>query len=126
LLGGAGEPPAVNWSDALSPVEGGTEIRVFCQPRAARTAVVGLVGHNGGAVKAKVHAPALEGRANRVLLELMAGVLGVPPSRLALVAGPQSRWKRLVVTGLAPPAVAALLARSAGLGHDAPEGRESR
>jgi uncharacterized protein len=93
--------------DALTAVEEGTEIRVFCQPRAARTAVVGL---HAGAVKAKVRAPALEGRANEALVSLLAAALGVPRARVRLVAGASSRWKRLVVEGLGIDLVAPLLA----------------
>ena len=75
-------------ADALTAVDGGTEIRVFCQPRAARTALVGL---HAGAVKVKVRAPALEGKANEALVSLLASVLGVPARRVRIVAGTQSR-----------------------------------
>jgi uncharacterized protein (TIGR00251 family) len=98
--------PAVNWFDALTTVEGGTEIRVFCQPRAARTALVGL---HAGAVKVKVRAPALEGKANEALVALLAGALGVPARRIRVVAGAQSRWKRLLVEGLGSDLVAPML-----------------
>ena len=94
-------------ADALTAVDGGTEIRVFCQPRAARTALVGL---HAGAVKVKVRAPALEGKANEALVSLLASVLGVPARRVRIVAGTQSRWKRLLVEGLASDLVAPLLA----------------
>jgi uncharacterized protein (TIGR00251 family) len=106
----------VNWTDALTAVEGGTEIRVFCQPRAARTALVGL---HAGAVKVKVRAPALEGRANEALVIMLAAALGVPQGRVRVVAGAQSRWKRLVVEGLGTDLVAPLLASAV----EAPQGR---
>jgi uncharacterized protein (TIGR00251 family) len=94
-------------ADALTAVDGGTEIRVFCQPRAARTALVGL---HAGAVKVKVRAPALEGKANEALIGLLASALGVPARRIRIVAGAQSRWKRLLVEGLTSDLVAPLLA----------------
>ncbi|MGH2721301.1 MAG: DUF167 domain-containing protein, partial [Actinomycetota bacterium] len=78
-------------------------------PRAARSAVVGL---HGGAVKVKVQAPALEGRANDALLALVAGALGVPRSRVTLVAGAHSRWKRVVAAGVGVGDAAARLERS--------------
>jgi uncharacterized protein len=99
----------VNWTDPLTAVDAGTEIRLFCQPRAARSAVVGL---HGGAVKVKVQAPALEGRANDALLRLVAGALGVPRSRVTLVAGAHSRWKRVVAAGVTVGDAAARLERS--------------
>ena len=106
----------MNWTDALTAVDGGTEIRVFCQPRAARTALVGL---HAGVVKVKVRAPALEGRANEALVSLLAAVLGVPRARVRVVAGTQSRWKRLVVEGLGTDLVASLLASAV----EAPQSR---
>ena len=93
-------------AEALVAVDGGTEIRVFCQPGAARTALVGV---HAGAVKVKVKAPALEGRANEALVALLASALGVPPGRVRLVAGAHSRWKRLVVEGLRAELVAPML-----------------
>jgi uncharacterized protein len=96
----------VNWFDPLTAVDGGTEIRVFCQPRAARSAVVGL---HAGAVKIKVRAPALEGKANEALVALLATALGVPARRIRVVAGAHSRWKRVLVEGLGTDLVAPLL-----------------
>ncbi|HEY8201277.1 MAG TPA: DUF167 family protein [Actinomycetota bacterium] len=97
----------MNVADALTAVDGGTEIRVFCQPRAARSALVGL---HAGAVKVKVRAPALEGKANEALVGLLASALGVPVRRVRVVAGAQSRWKRVLVEGLASDLVSPLLA----------------
>lgn len=97
----------MDWADAVATVDGGTEIRVFCQPRAARSAVVGL---HGGAVKVKVQAPALEGRANAALEALLAAVLGVPRASVHLTAGEHSRFKRVHVAGLGAGDVATRLA----------------
>jgi uncharacterized protein (TIGR00251 family) len=83
--------------DSLREVPGGVELSVLCQPKAARSALVGM---HAGSLKVKVRAPALEGRANEALLELLAGALGVPRARLRLVSGEQSRRKRVLVEGL--------------------------
>jgi uncharacterized protein len=82
---------------AVREVPGGVELSVFCQPKAARSALIGM---HGGALKAKVKAPPAEGRANRALLDLLAGALGVPRGRLTLVSGEQSRNKRIQVDGV--------------------------
>ena len=99
----------MNWTDPLTAVDGGTEIRLFCQPRAARNALVGL---HGGAVKVKVQAPALEGKANEALLALIAAALEVPRARVTLAAGAHSRWKRVVASGVSVDDAAARLERS--------------
>ena len=92
---------------AVREVPGGVELSVFCQPKAARSALIGM---HGGALKAKVKAPPVEGRANRALLDLLAGALGVPRGRLTLVSGEQSRNKRVRVDGVdAESALAAIL-----------------
>ena len=92
---------------AVQDVPGGVELSVFCQPKAARSALIGM---HGGALKAKVRAPPVEGRANRALLDLLAGALGVPRGRLTLVSGEQSRNKRVRVDGVdAESALAAIL-----------------
>ena len=94
-------------SGAVRDVGGGVEVLVFCQPKAARSA---LVGTHGGALKVKVKAPPVEGKANRALLDLLAGVLAVPRGRLTLVSGEQSRNKRIRVDGVdAESALAAIL-----------------
>src|SRR5712664_2269061 len=94
-------------SAAVREVPGGIELSVFCQPKAARSA---LIGRHGGALKAKVKAPPVEGKANQALLDLLAGALGVPRGRLTLVSGEQSRNKRVRVDGIdAERALAAIL-----------------
>ena len=92
---------------AVRDVPGGVELSVFCQPKAARSALIGM---HGGALKAKVKAPPVEGRANRALLDLLAGALSVPRGRVTLVSGEQSRNKRVRVDGVdAESALAAIL-----------------
>lgn len=93
-------------ADAVRGVPRGSEISVFCQPRAARQ---GCVGMHAGALKVKVRAAALEGRANEALLDLLAGALGVERHRLMVVSGRQSRLKRVRVDRAGPAEVTARL-----------------
>jgi uncharacterized protein (TIGR00251 family) len=67
---------------------------VRLQPRASRDEVV---GPQGDRLKVRVTAPPVEGAANQQLVRLMARELGVPASRVAVVAGLASREKRLSV-----------------------------
>ena len=103
-------------SAAVREVPGGIELSVFCQPKAARSALIGM---HGGALKAKVKAPPVEGKANQALLDLLAGALGVPRGRLTLVSGEQSRNKRVRVEGVdATTALGAIMAALAPLSAD--------
>lgn len=76
---------------------------VFCTlelkiiPNAPRNEVVGWIGSS---LKVKVHALALEGRANDELLDFLAGRLDVPRRHLALLRGEKSRRKVVRVDGL--------------------------
>jgi uncharacterized protein len=72
-------------------------LAVHVQPRAGRTA---LVGRHGDALKLRVAAPPLDDRANVAAAGLIADVLGVPASGVALVAGARSRLKRFRVDGV--------------------------
>ena len=65
-------------------------------PNARRNEVV---GEHGDAVKLKVAAPAVGGKANEALLAYVAELLGVPRRSLTLSAGEKSRDKSIVVEG---------------------------
>lgn len=47
-----------------------------------------------GTLRLYVRAPAVEGKANRAAVELLAEYFGVPKSAVRLVAGATSRYKR--------------------------------
>jgi len=66
-------------------------------PHAARDEVVGWMGE---ALKVKVRAPALEGRANEALTELLADRLGLPRRAVVLLRGDRSRQKVVRIAGL--------------------------
>jgi uncharacterized protein len=66
-------------------------------PNAPRDEVVGWLG---SALKVKVHAPALEGRANDALLEFFAEELAVPRRTVTLLRGDKSRQKVIRIDGL--------------------------
>jgi len=66
-------------------------------PNAPSNAVVGWLGE---ALKVKVHAPALEGRANDELCEFIADSLGLPRRAVTVALGDKSRQKLLQIDGL--------------------------
>jgi uncharacterized protein len=66
-------------------------------PNAPRNAVAGWLGD---ALKVRVHAPALEGRANDELCEFIADTLGLPRRAVTVAQGEKSRQKVLHISGL--------------------------
>jgi uncharacterized protein (TIGR00251 family) len=75
-------------------------------PNAPRNEIVGWLG---AALKVKVHAPALEGRANDELLDFLGATLGVPRRSVTLLRGDKSRQKVVRIAGLDAAAVRARL-----------------
>ena len=48
----------------------------------------------------RVPAPALEGKANKAVLSLIAGKLGVPATSVSILSGAVSSQKRVLITGI--------------------------
>ena len=71
---------------------------VRAHPGASRTGAE----WDGAILHVRVTARAVEGAANRALLQAMADALGVRRSAVSLVAGKRSREKVVEVTGLDP------------------------
>ena len=71
------------------------DIRVV--PGASKNEVAGI---QDGALKVKLTAPPVEGKANRACVEFLAGLLGLRRSALAITSGEKSRKKTVSVTGI--------------------------
>ena len=71
-------------------------VEAFVQPRSAKDALVGL---HGRALKLKVTAPPVDGRANESVRRLVARWLGIPRSSVAIHSGHSSRHKRIRISG---------------------------
>ena len=69
-------------------------------PNAPRSEVIGWLGD---ALKIKIHAPPVEGRANEVLCEFLADQLELPRRAVTVVRGGTSRQKILRIDGLTLP-----------------------
>jgi uncharacterized protein len=70
---------------------------VHVLPRAGRT---GIVGVHDGALKIRVAAPPVDGRATEAARLALAAGLGVAAARVSLVSGERSRLKRFRVAGV--------------------------
>ncbi len=72
-------------------------LSIHAQPGARRTEVAGL---HGQALKVRVAAPPVEGRANDELITLVAEALRVPRKSVSVVKGSASRHKIVLVAAL--------------------------
>lgn len=74
------------------------EFQVRVQPRASCNEVCGSMD---GALRVRLTAPPVEGKANQALQEFLARLLKVPRRQVEIVSGEASRTKRVVIRGLA-------------------------
>ena len=72
-------------------------LRLRVVPNAKRSEVVGV---HGDAIKVKVQAPAMDGKANEALLDFLAEKLGLSRRSVQLVAGEKSRDKTIGIAEL--------------------------
>jgi len=72
----------------------GLLIDVRVQPKSSKNAIVGI---HGEALKIKLNAPPVEGKANKALIQLVAKLLKCPKSNVEIVSGQASRNKRLLI-----------------------------
>jgi uncharacterized protein (TIGR00251 family) len=67
------------------------------------------------AIRVRLTAPPVDGAANASLLKFLASVLDVPRRNLTILAGAQSRHKRLLTAGLDEQSAWKALRQAAGL-----------
>ena len=90
----------------LIPSKDGVDLLLHCQPGAK---VSRVVGEHDGRLKLALNAPAIENRANEVLVAWLADQLSVPRRQVELVSGQTSRKKRVRLTGVTVQAVVEVL-----------------
>ena len=86
-------------------------IRVRVVPRAGRDEVC---DEADGAVKVRLRAPPVDGKANRALCALLAKRLGLRKRAVVIATGETSRYKQVVVHGLSEADVRARLGLAGG------------
>ena len=65
------------------------------QPRASRDEFAGI---HGDALKLRINAPPVDGKANAHIIAVLADTFGVPKNRVELVSGGTGRRKRFRIT----------------------------
>lgn len=75
---------------------GGVTLSLHIQPGAKKTEIVGA---HGDALKVRLAAPPVDGKANEALLAYLAKCLGLGRRQIELVSGMSSRAKRIRIEG---------------------------
>jgi uncharacterized protein len=88
----------------------GVVLLVRVQPRASKDEIAGVVE---GALKVRLQAPAVEGRANEGLCEYLAGLLKRPKSAVRILSGDRGRVKRIEIRGVTAQEIRGLLMHEA-------------
>jgi uncharacterized protein (TIGR00251 family) len=77
--------------------QGAVTFAVKVIPRASKNQVAGV---EGDAIKIRLNAPPVEGKANEALIEFLADELGVRRAQIEIVMGQTSRHKVVRVSGV--------------------------
>src|SRR5215212_7875244 len=76
----------------------GSALAVRVTPRASRNEIVELL--EDGTIKVRIAAPPSDNEANETLINFLSEILGVPKSRLDIVAGAAGRDKLISVVDM--------------------------
>jgi uncharacterized protein (TIGR00251 family) len=93
---------------ALRETAAGVSFSVRVQPRASRTAIIGVLGD---VLKVAVAAPPVEGKANEALVRFFAELFGVGRAAVEIASGAASRNKVVRVDGVSLELVRSRLER---------------
>ncbi len=74
-----------------------TLLKVYLQPKASKNEIVGP--YRDG-MKIRVTAPAIEGKANEALIQLLSKTLEIPKTSIQIIKGQHSREKTLTISGI--------------------------
>ena len=91
----------------LRETETGVTFRIRVVPRASRREPAGI---QDDALKLRITAPPVEGKANEACIAMLAEFLGVKKARVAIISGHASRTKTVAVEGVKAKEIAALIA----------------
>ena len=88
----------------------GVALPVRVTPRASRNEVVEVLSDQ--TVKIRLKAPPVEGKANKELIKFLSKVLGIPKTKMAIVAGETGRDKLVSIEDLGAEEVHKLILES--------------
>ena len=86
----------------------GVTLLLQCQPGAKASRVV---GEHGERLKISLNAPAVDNKANEVLIAWLSENLSIPRKQIELLSGQTSRQKRVLIRGLEISKIRSLINR---------------
>lgn len=92
----------------LNEKDGAVTLRIRVQPRARRTEIV---GEHAGALKLKIAAPPVDGKANEECRRFLAKLLGVSTGSVEILSGESSRDKVVRIDKTSAERINAALSR---------------
>jgi len=92
----------------LQQAKEGVIMAVHARPGAAASQVAGV---HGGALKIRIQAPPVAGKANKALTAYIAQLFGLKPAQVTLVSGHRHGRKRVLLAGMSVPEARKALAR---------------
>ena len=87
----------------------GTVILVYVQPRASKNELAGV---QEGALKVRLTAPPIEGKANKECIKFLAKLFNLPKSSIEILQGQKSRHKKFLLKSLSAKKAAQILSQS--------------
>lgn len=96
---------------AIKEERGSVFFKVRVLPRSSKNQIV---GYYGDAVKIRLTAAPLEGKANEACRVFLAEILSVPRARIEIVTGQTSRNKLIKVTGVSAHRVTQVFSQACG------------
>jgi uncharacterized protein len=75
----------------------GVVLNVRAQPRSSKAGLDGLLGD---ALKVRIRAAPVDGKANKELVETLADAFNLPKSRVSFKGGETSKTKRILLAGV--------------------------
>lgn len=90
----------------FTPEGTGTRLAIHVVPRASKSEIC---GYQGDALKVRLQAPPVDGKANKALCAFIADKLDLPPRDVTLATGATGRHKTLRIPSLLPEEVMARL-----------------
>ena len=80
----------------VQKADNGVIFKIKVQPGAVKNEIVGV---QGDALKVKINAPPVKGKANKALIDFLASKLGVKKSEVEIMSGHTSKIKKIKVVG---------------------------
>ena len=81
----------------ITAIQGGIRLKIYVQPGGRKSE---LLGEFDGALKVRIAAPPVEGKANDEVIVFFAKLFGVAKRDVTLTKGQQSRNKTLEIQGV--------------------------